>query len=140
MNPWRPTKIEFITFLVLAPVLTLLFNILLFGDRVNSEGQILAYSFPLTFIDLFFFWYLHILVMHWYRIRLPKLNQTLLRLTLLTITHMIMSIITFWVLFKAYDFTHFLGYTYVPGTIKTIIWIAICLTLIATTTWEAEYF
>ncbi|HTE26239.1 sensor histidine kinase [Flavitalea sp.] len=140
MNPWKPTKIEFITFLLLAPVLTLLFNIMLFGDRVYSDGLILAYSFPVTFIDLFFFWYFHILVMHWYRVRLPRLNQTLLRLSLLTITHIIMSVTTFWVLFKAYDYNHFLGFTYVPGTMKSVIWMSICLTLIATTTWEAEYF
>jgi two-component system LytT family sensor kinase len=140
MNPWKPTKIEFITFLLLAPVLTSLFNIMLFGDRVYNEGQILAYSFPLTFIHLFIFWYFHIVVMHWYRIRLPHLNQTVLRLSLLTLTHMLMSVFTFWVLFKAYDYSNFLGYSYVPGTLKSAIWMAISLTLIATTTWEAEYF
>ena len=103
MNPWKPTKIEIITFLLLSPVLTTLINILLFNDRVNTDWKVWAYSFPISVIVIFIFWYLHIAVMHWYRIKLPKLNQTLLRLSLLTVTHMLMSVTTFIVLFAGYD-------------------------------------
>jgi two-component system, LytTR family, sensor kinase len=140
MNPWKPTKIEFITFLLLSPILTFLSNLVLFGERMYTDPRVLLYSFPVAFIALFVFWYFHIVVMHWYRLRLPGLNQTVLRLSLLTITHMVMSTATFVVLFTGYDATDFLDYTYREGTFKSTVWIAICLTLIATTTWEAEYF
>jgi two-component system, LytTR family, sensor kinase len=140
MNPWKPTKIEFITFLILSPVLTTLVNILLFDNRVYTDSQVLAYSFPISIIEIFVFWYFHIIVMHWYRIMMPELRQTLLRLCLLTITHMVMSSLTFLVLFIGYDAFHFLGYKFDPETFKSSVWMAICLTLIATTTWEAEYF
>ena len=140
MSIWKPTKIEFITFLLLGPILTVLMNILLFGDRVRYDWDIWAYSFPIAFIEIFVFWYFHIVVMHWYRLKLPALNQTLLRLSLLAVSHVIMATSTFWVLFIGYDAAHFLGYTYQPETLKSSLGIAICLTLIATTTWEAEYF
>lgn len=140
MNPWKPTKIEIITFLLLSPVLTTLINILLFGDRVNTEWEIWAYSFPISIIEIFIFWYLHIAVMHWYRIKFPLLSQTVLRLSLLTVTHMLMSVSTFVVLFFGYDVTGFLNYHFDPESFKSSVWMAICLTLIATTTWEAEYF
>ena len=140
MSIWKPTKIEFITFLLLGPILTVLMNILLFGDRVRYDWDIWAYSFPIAFIEIFIFWYFHIVVMHWYRLKLPALNQTLLRLSLLAVSHVLMATSTFWVLFIGYDAVHFLGYTYQPETLKSSLGIAICLTLIATTTWEAEYF
>ncbi|MET0299623.1 MAG: histidine kinase [Flavitalea sp.] len=140
MNPWKPTRIEFITFLALSPILTWLVNVQLFGDRVNSDQQVWLYSIPVSWIEIFVFWYLHILVMHAYRLMFPALNQTPFRLGLLAVTHVIMATITFWVLFIGYDTANFLGYKYQPETFRSSVWMAVFLTLIATTTWEAEYF
>jgi hypothetical protein len=139
-KPWmRPTRIEWISFFVLMPVLSMLLNNLLFGDRIWYDRSIWLYSFPIIYVQGFFSWYLHIVSMHWLRIRLPGLQQTLLRLGILATTHVGLTSITFAGIFYGYDWLHFLGYQLDLHAFKTSIILAIALTLVATTSWEAEY-
>ena len=140
MNVWKPSKLEFITFLVLTPILSTSLNYLMFGDRIFNDWQIWVYSIPVTISESFLFWYIHILVLHWYRIRFPALHQTILRISLLGISHLLLSIMTFAVMFASYHYTSFLGYSFTMSQLQDSIWMATGLTLIATTTWEAEYF
>ncbi len=140
MNLWRPTKTELITFLVLSPILSGMLNFVMFGQDMPDRWKIWVYSFPVIMSESFIFWYFHIVVMHWYRVRFPALHQTWFRIGLLAVTHMAMSMITFIVIFASYSKTSFLGYVYQPEHLKDAVWMAFGLTLIATTTWEAEYF
>lgn len=140
MNLWRPSKLEFITFLVLTPILSPALNYLMFEERIFHDWQIWAYSFPVTMAESFIFWYIHIVVLHWYRLRFPALQQTVLRISLLGISHLSLSVMTFAVMFASYHYTNFLGYQFSATHLQDSIWMATGLTLIATTTWEAEYF
>ena len=140
IKPWmKPTRVEWITFFTLMPVLCMLLNNLLFGDRVWYDRSIWLYSFPIIYVQGFISWYLHIISMHWLRIRLPGLQQTLLRLGVLAVTHVALTSITFAGIFYGYDWLHLLGYQLDLHAFKTSIILAIALTLIATTSWEAEY-
>jgi LytS/YehU family sensor histidine kinase len=62
-----------------------------------------------------------------------------MRLALLAITHVIMTASAFLLLFFSYDAVNFLGYELDASKLKHSVWLAVCLTLIATSTWEAEY-
>lgn len=135
----KPTRVEWITFFTLMPVLTALLNHLLFGDRLWHDRSIWLYSFPLIYVQGFVSWYLHIVSMHWLRIRLPDLQHTLLRLSVLAVTHIALTSLTFAGLFYGYDYFNFLGYVIDFQQFKTSILLAVALTLIATTSWEAEY-
>ncbi len=140
MKAWmKPSRLEWITFFTLMPVLSALLNHLLFGDRLWHEGDIWLYSFTLVYVQGFFSWYLHIVSMHWLRIRLPDLQHTILRLMTLAVTHIFLTSLTFACLFYGYDYFHFLGYQLDMHQFKTSVLLAIALTLIATTSWEAEY-
>lgn len=139
MNPWRPTKLEWITFFTLMPVLDVLLNNLLFGERLWKEGAIWLYSFPIIYVEGFISWYCHIVTMHWYRMRFPQLKQALLRVILLFFTHVALTSLTFALIFYSYDAFHFLGFEFDRSKLEFSILIAIALTLIATTLWEAEY-
>lgn len=135
----RPTRVEWITFFTLMPVLSTLLNHLLFGDRLFREADIWVYSFPLICIQGFVSWYLHIVSMHWLRLRFPSLQQTVTRLVILALVHIALTSVTFASLFYGYDWFHFLGYELDIHRFKTSILLAIALTLIATSSWEAEY-
>jgi two-component system LytT family sensor kinase len=135
----KPTRVEWITFFTLMPVLCALLNNLMFGDRMWHDGDIWLYSFPIIYVQGFCSWYLHIVSMHWLRIRLPGLQQTLLRLAIVALTHVCLTSLTFAGLFYGYDWFHFQGYVLDVHQFKTSILLAIALTLIATTSWEAEY-
>lgn len=139
MSPWKPTKIEWITYFALMPFIDVVLNYLLFGERTWHDVHIWLYSFPIIYVQGFISWYFHIVTMHLYRIWFPLLKQAVYRLVLLFFTHVGLTSLTFAILFYGYDLFHFLGYEFNGDNLKISILAAIALTLIATTTWEAEY-
>ncbi|MBC7902124.1 MAG: histidine kinase [Gemmatimonadaceae bacterium] len=140
MKNWiKPGRVEWISFFAMMPVLTILLNMLLFPDRVWKDSRIWAFSFPVIYVQGFISWYLHIVSMHWLRIRFPLLRQTSFRLTVLYITHIFLTSLTFFSLFYGYDLFNFLGYQFNVGNFKLSLLVSLALTLVATTMWEAEY-
>jgi LytS/YehU family sensor histidine kinase len=77
--------------------------------------------------------------MYWLRIKFPSLKQTTLRLTILAFAHISMTFVTFVTLFYVYDAFSFLGYSLDTTKLKLCLYIAIALTMIATSMWEAIY-
>src|SRR4051812_27610095 len=110
MNPWRPTKIEWITFFVIMPLLDVVMNYLLFGNRVFDDYRIWAVGFPLIFLIGFCSWYFHISSMHLLRVKLPGLKETGHRLMLLFFITLIQIFLTMWIIFYGLAFVHFLDY------------------------------
>jgi len=139
MNPWKPTKIEWVTFFALMPFIDVVLNYLFFGDRIWHDAYIWLYSFPIIYLQGFASWYLHIVTMHFYRVWFPFMKQAIYRLVLLFLTHVALTSLTFASLFYVYDFFHFLGYEFDAEKLEISILAAIALTLIATTGWESEY-
>jgi Putative regulator of cell autolysis len=140
MRRWiKPRRVEWVSFYTMMPVLCLILNYLLFGSRLKTDYRIWLYSYPLIFLQGFISWYLHIVVMHWLRIKFPLLRQTTLRLSILAFAHISMTFLTFVSLFYTYDAFHFLDYVLDTAKLKTCLFVAIALTMVATTMWEADY-
>lgn len=140
MKQWmKPTKLEWISFLTVMPMLCILLNHLLFGSRQWKDIDVWLYSFPVVYVQGFCSWYLHIFVMHWLRVALPSMNQTGLRLTLLGLIHLTLISVTYIALFYAYDATHFLGYQLDSGQLYNALYCGFGLTMVATSMWEADY-
>ncbi|MEP7319071.1 MAG: histidine kinase [Panacibacter sp.] len=139
MNSLKPNKTEWISFFALMPVIDAVLNYLLFGDRIWKEPYIWLLSFPVVFVQGFVSWYLHIITMHWYRVKFPLLKQTILRLVLLYVTHIGLITLTYITLFHSYGYAHFLGYNFSEPDLQLAIFSGLALTLVATTMWEAEY-
>jgi two-component system, LytTR family, sensor kinase len=140
MKQWmKPTKLEWISFLTVMPLLCILLNHLLFGPRQWKDADIWLYSFPVIYIQGFCSWYLHIFVMHWLRVVFPSMNQTGLRLTILGVAHLTLISLTYIALFYAYDATSFLGYQLNPSQLYNALYCGFGLTMVATSMWEADY-
>ena len=140
MKKWmKPSKFEWMSFLMIMPLLCILLNHLLFGDRQWKDEKIWLYSFPVIYIQGFVSWYLHILVMHWLRVVFPNMKETGLRLTLLAISHITLISLTYICLFHAYDATNFLGYELHQGKLNFALYTGFGLTMVATSMWEVEY-
>jgi LytS/YehU family sensor histidine kinase len=77
--------------------------------------------------------------MHWLRIKFPLLKETTLRLSILALAHIVMTFLTFVSLFYLYDAIHFLGYNLDKSKLRLCLFIAIALTMVATTMWETVY-
>ena len=136
---WTPTKLERTSYLIMMPVIAIVLNQLLFGLRQWSDIDIWLFSFPLIAVQGLGSWMLHIIVMHWLRIRFPHIRQTRLRLILLGIAHVCLITITFVSLFYAYHITGFLDYTLNTSQLGKALALGIGLTLVATTMWESDY-
>jgi sensor histidine kinase YesM len=121
------------------PFLSFLLNNLLFKGRVFSDPAVWIYSIPLVYLQGILSWYLHIVVMHWLRLKFPQIRQTRLRLILLAASHLFLTCFTFTSLFLLYDATHFLGYVLEPKQLTASVLLAIALTMVSTTLWEADY-
>jgi hypothetical protein len=140
MKAWmKPTRIEWVSYLTLMPVLSLVLNLLLFGNRVWYDREVWFYSFPLVIVQGLASWYLHILAMHWLRVVFPDIKQTVRRLAILAVTHVCLTSLTFAALFYGYDVTGFLGYELDIEQFRISLLVAIALTMVATTSWEADY-
>ncbi|MFT3823113.1 MAG: histidine kinase [Chitinophagaceae bacterium] len=139
MRSWlKPTRMEWITFFALMPVLCILLNSMLFPGRWN-QADVWRYSFPVIYIQGLASWYLHIISMHWLRKRFPDIGQTITRLTILAITHISLTSITFITIFYTYDYFHFLHYQLDQGQLLMSLLLSVALTMLATATWEADY-
>ncbi len=138
MNPFKPSKLEWITFISLMPVLVGLLHYLLFGDQQHQPALFLR-SFPVITAILFISWYLHVVSMQWLRIKMPGFKQTLLRLSILTIVHL--SLITASMVFYFYGFNaiHFLNYQLNADNFKLSVLMGITLILLTTSIWEGQY-
>jgi sensor histidine kinase YesM len=140
MKQWmKPTKLEWISFFTAMPLLCILLNHLLFGERQWKDDDIWLYSFPVIYIQGFCSWYLHKLVMHWLRVALPSMNQTGLRLTILGLAHLTLISLTYIALFYTYNTTHFLGYKLDTTRLAYALYSGFGLTMVATSMWEADY-
>lgn len=140
MKSWmKPTKLEWISFFAIMPLLTMFLNFLLFGPRQFHDYKIWVFSFPIIYVQGFFSWYAHILVMHWLRIQFPDIKQTSLRLTVLGISHIALISLTFIVLFNVYAAFHFLGYVFDSSRLVLALYSGVALTMVATSMWEADY-
>jgi two-component system, LytTR family, sensor kinase len=140
MKKWiKPNKLEWTSYLLMMPFISLLLNSLLYGTEGLGRKDVLMYSFPLVIVQGMISWYLHIMVMHWLRVKFPHIRQTAVRLTLLGISHVTLISCTFIALFLTYDAFNFLGYNFEWGGLLNAILCGIALTMMATPMWEADY-
>jgi two-component system, LytTR family, sensor kinase len=135
----KPDKVDWVSFVIAMPVLCIILNQLLFGNRQFHDYRIWLYSFPYIYLQGVVSWYLHIVVMHKLRQWFPHVRQTGLRLTILGLAHIGIVVATYVFLFYAYDAIHFLGYHLNPEKLKLALYIGIGKTLIATSMWEGDY-
>jgi len=140
MKQWmKPSRLEWVSFLTIMPLLCIIVNQLLFGSGQWQDEKIWFFSFPLIYLEGLCSWYLHILVMHWLRIVFPHLRQTGLRLVILAVAHISLISLTWIILFYCYDAFHFLHYQLDQSQLNNALFSGVALTMVATTLWESDY-
>ena len=135
----QPRKVEWLSFFAMMPVLAVVLNYIMFGERLWEEKEIWFYSFTVVYIQGFLAWYFHIVVMHWLRLKFPFINQTTKRLLILALLHTLMTAASFLLLFFIYDRFGFLGYQLNNDAVQAALLLSIAITLIGTSLWESDY-
>jgi two-component system LytT family sensor kinase len=139
MRRFKINKTDLISFLLAMPVICIILNQLLFGNRQWHDYRIWLYSFPYIYLQGVLSWYAHIVVMYWLRERFPQIRQTTLRLTLLIVSHFSLVIISYLFLFHMYDVTGFLGYKLNEDNLRLAIYIGLAKDMVAASLWEGNY-
>ncbi|UYQ92606.1 histidine kinase [Chitinophaga horti] len=140
MKAWmKPIRSEWITVFALIPVISVMLNHLLFGDRLWRDAELWLYSVPSLLVAGLASWYVCVAIMHWLRIRYPEMAQTAKRLLLLALSYILLTSLTFIGIFYIYHRFHLFGYTFHTSHIRVPVFISVSMTLIATAFWEAEY-
>ena len=139
MNPWKPNRTEWRTFIIIMPVFDVIINSLLFGKRFFQEPKVMFGSFVVIFLIGFVSWYFHIATMHLLRIQYPALSQTLKRVILLAVLHLSLVFASMVVMFYGYDAVHLFGYKINQADFGQSILAGVGLTLVASTLWEGEF-
>lgn len=138
MNIWRPTKVEWLTFYVMMPLLGIAVYYLLLGHLGFRMASFLPAFAVITIVGIFS-WYLHIVSMHLLRHWLHEFRQTLIRLIILALSHFALISATMALYFYGFDSVHFLGYEFDAQNFRLSIIVGISLILITTSLWEGEY-
>lgn len=140
VNWKRPTRSEWLSFLIAMPFLSILLNNLLFDIRLFTDRDVWFFALPLVFGIGLATWYVQILVMHWLRLRLPQVPQTARRLTLLALAHMGLTLASYSLVFYGFDAVRFLGYRFNGSQYGFALAVGSAVTMLGTALWEADYF
>jgi two-component system, LytTR family, sensor kinase len=135
----KPNRLEWLSFLITMPFICFILNNILFGAREFYDYRVWAFSFPVLYVFGLAGWYAQIYSMHWLRNRFPFIHQTTIRLSILGITHLLITVTTYLLIFFFYDITGFLGYELDAEKLNFALYFGLSITLIGTTMWESEY-
>lgn len=136
---FKPTRIEWISFWILMPVISIAASFLLYGELFFQSLRVMIGSFAAVYLIGFISWYLHILSMHVLAVLMPDLSQTVPRLILLVLVHFLLISLTMFTYFYGFDAVHYLGYKVNRENFRVGIWVGLFLTMIATSLWQVEY-
>ncbi len=112
---------------------------LLYGTRFFSQWPLFLAGFAAIYLIGLVSWYLHVVSMHYLAKLMPDLSQTLPRLLILAIVHILLITLTMIVYFHGFDAIGYLGYRLEVSNFRSALWLGVFLTLIATSVWQVEH-
>jgi two-component system LytT family sensor kinase len=140
MKNWmKPTKTEWITFLVLMPVIDIIALYIMFSERVWTDIDLWLYSFWIGYAVGVLTFYINIVIMHRFQQLMPDLKQTPKRVTLIVVSHILITTIAFGCVFWGYDAFALFGFKAQMQQFKLSVWIVIGMVMLTVTLWESEF-
>jgi len=138
MKLYKPTRVEWISFLTVMPCICVAQNFLMFGNRF-LDTDLLVSSYPVMMILGLGFWYLHVTLVSKVQAKYPDYSQTSRRTIILTFIHF--GIITTSVTkdFLLFDLFKIGGYELEVEKLLWAIGVVMILTFIATLSWYTSY-
>jgi two-component system LytT family sensor kinase len=139
MNALKPTRTEWISFLILMPLIDVAIIYILFDVKIWYNTIALIIAFALNYLFGICAFCLNILAMHKFQQALPVLRQTVKRVTLIVLSHIVITIVTFGIAYKIYDSVSLFGFTTDWQQMSLSIWLVIGMTMLSDTLYESEF-
>lgn len=135
----KPTKLQLYSFMAAMPLIDILLNYIIYGERTFKDIYIWLLSFPLIFIIGIGSWRTHVLISNATKNKYPELNQTKIRLLIMALCIIPFMSFSVSVIFFIYDKFSILGYKFNYDDFKDGLLVGFCVNLIFETLFEADY-
>lgn len=139
MNAFKPAKTEWITFLVLMPVINIITLYIMFGESIWHRLDVLFIVFCINYLIGLFTFFVNVFVMQKFQQAWPHLNQTVKRVTFIVLSHIIITIVIFSVVFNIYNAAALFGFNKDLQQLNLSIWVVIGMVMLSDTLWESEF-
>ena len=135
----RPLKVQTRSFWLSMPVITLMWNAILYPDRFLTDWRVWAVSWPIIYGIGIVSWYSHVQYDHAIRRKFPSLKQTGKRIFFKAFTNPLVMTPSVLLIFFLYDYFHILGYQLRTADLKWGYLIGLAINLLFDTLWEVLY-
>src|SRR5436190_13811004 len=140
MRTWlKPARTEWITFIVLMPIIDIIVLYIMFGERLWSNANIWFYGFPAGYAVGLLTFYLNVILMHKLQQLMPGRKQTPKRVILVVFSHVIITFIIFGLAFFCYDTFAMPEFKTTLAQFKYSAWAIIGMVTLTITLWESEF-
>ena len=139
MKLHKPTKLQVYTFIASMPLIDFVLNYIMYDDRIFTDYKIWLFSFPLIYVIGIGSWYTHCLISSFVNKRYPTLQQTRLRILILSLSIVPFMSACVTLIFFLYDGISLLGYTLSYDDLKLGLVVGFCVNLIFETLYQADY-
>lgn len=135
----KPTKLQVYTFIASMPIIDFVLNYIMFDEKIFSDINIWLISFPIIFIIGIGSWYTHTIISSAVNRRYPTLQQTRLRLVILSVSIIPFMSACVTVIFFLYDALGILNYKLTIEDLKLGLLVGFCVNLIFETLYQGDY-
>lgn len=138
MKLMKPPKLELFSFLFSMPLIAVVLNLIMYGDRWRS-GEVWMISFPLLFAIGTVTWYGHVLYANWAERKFPALDQSGQRIFMKMFVAVLVMSPAVTMIFFLYDHFSILGYQLKQEDLLKGLFTGLAVNLIFETLYEADY-
>ena len=139
MKLHKPTKLQVYTFIASMPLIDFVLNYIMYEDRIFSDYKIWVFSFPLIYVIGIASWYTHTVISSFVNKKYPTLQQTRVRIVILSASIIPFMSASVTLIFFLYDRTSILGYKLSYEDLKLGLVVGFCINLIFETLYQADY-
>lgn len=139
MKLHKPTKLQVYTFIASMPLIDFVLNYIMYDDRIFADYKVWLFSFPIIYVIGISSWYTHCVISSIVNKKYPTLQQTRLRIVILSLSIIPFMSACVTLIFFLYDALSLLGYNLTYEDLKLGLLVGFCVNLIFETLYQADY-
>lgn len=135
----KPSRLQVYSFIASMPLIDFVLNYIMYDDRIFSDYKVWLFSFPIIYVIGIGSWYTHCIISSKVNREYPTLQQTRLRILILSLSIIPFMSASVTLIFFLYDATSMLGYHLSYEDLKLGLVVGFCVNLIFETLYQADY-
>lgn len=135
----KPNKVQIFSFVLSMPIIALVLNQIIYGDRSLKEWRILVFSSALLYCIGILSWFSHVQYEALIHRKFPELKHTFIRIVYKFLANILVMTPSVLAIFYVYDWFHIFGYQLKMDDLKWGYVVGLCVNFLFVTLWEVLY-